>query len=73
MAAFEAAVASAAGVRNAADAALVDLVVTALAEGWWEGWGIHTPVQWLMWRAGVSRSTASRWCGSPGAPVSCRR
>jgi hypothetical protein len=58
MSAFEAAVASAAGVRNAADAALVDLVVTALAEGWWEGWRIHTPVQWLMWRAGVSRSTA---------------
>jgi hypothetical protein len=58
MAAFEAAVASAAGVRNAADAALVDLVVTALAEGWWEGWRVHTPVQWLMWRAGVSRSTA---------------
>ena len=58
MSAFEAAVASAAGVRNAADAALVDLVVTALAEGWWEGWRIHTPVQWLMWRAGLSRSTA---------------
>ncbi|HEX7133188.1 MAG TPA: DUF222 domain-containing protein [Iamia sp.] len=56
--AFEAAVAAAAGVRNAADAALVDLVVTALAEGWWEGWRIHTPVQWLMWQAGVSRSTA---------------
>ncbi|HEX7135713.1 MAG TPA: DUF222 domain-containing protein, partial [Iamia sp.] len=30
----------------------------ALAEGWWEGWRIHTPVQWLMWRAGVSRTTA---------------
>lgn len=58
MCAFEAAVASAAGVRNAADAALVDLVVTALAEGWWEGWKIHTPVQWLMWQAGLSRSTA---------------
>ncbi|HMJ77960.1 MAG TPA: DUF222 domain-containing protein [Iamia sp.] len=58
--AFEAAVASAAGVRNAADAALVDLVVKALAERWWEGWKIHTPVQWLMWQTGVSRSTASR-------------
>ena len=58
MCAFEAAVASAAGVRKAADAALVDLVVTALAEGWWEGWRVHTPVQWLMWQAGVSRSTA---------------
>jgi len=56
--AFEASVASAAGVRNAADAALVDLVVTALAEGWWKGWKVHTPVQWVMWRAGLSRSTA---------------
>jgi hypothetical protein len=55
---FEDAVARAAGVRNAADAALVDLVVQALAEGWWEGWRIHTPVQWLMWRTGVSRATA---------------
>jgi hypothetical protein len=57
-AAFEDAVAAAVGVRNAADAALVDLVVTALSEGWWEGWRIHTPVQWLMWKAGVSRATA---------------
>jgi hypothetical protein len=56
--AFEAAVASAAGLRNVADAALVDLVISALESGWWEGWKIHTPVQWVMWRAGVSRSTA---------------
>src|SRR3712207_2829929 len=56
--AFEGAVALAAGARNVADAALVDLVVTALAEGFWEGWRIHTPVQWLMWRTGVSRATA---------------
>ena len=56
---FEDAVASAAGVRNAADAALVDLVACALAEGWWEGWRVHTPVQWSMWKAGVARSTAS--------------
>lgn len=55
---FESAVAAAAGVRNVADAGLVDLVVAALAEGWWEGWQIHTPTQWLMWRTGVSRSTA---------------
>jgi hypothetical protein len=58
MEAFEARLAGAAGVRNAADGALVGLVVEALAEKWWEGWGIHTPVQWLMWRAGVSRTTA---------------
>jgi hypothetical protein len=56
--AFEAAVASAAGMRNAADAALVDLVVEALVKGWWEGWKIHTPVQWLMWQTGASRTTA---------------
>jgi hypothetical protein len=56
--AFEAAVASAAGVRNAADAALVDLAVTALADGLWEGWKIHTPAQWLMWKAGASKRTA---------------
>ncbi|HEV7720836.1 MAG TPA: DUF222 domain-containing protein, partial [Iamia sp.] len=61
--AFENAVAVAAGVRNAADAALVDLVVEALEEGWWEGWKIHTPAQWLMWRTGASRSTASRVVG----------
>ncbi|HEV7720023.1 MAG TPA: DUF222 domain-containing protein, partial [Iamia sp.] len=58
--AFEGAVAAAAGVRNAADAAMVDLVVQALAEGWWEGWKIHTPVQWLMWQTGASRHTARR-------------
>lgn len=58
--AFEAAVASAAGVRNVADAALVDLVVRALAERFWEGWKMHSPVQWLMWRAGLSRHTAGQ-------------
>lgn len=56
--AFEGAVARAAGVRNAAEAALVDLVVTALDTGWWEQWGIHTPVQWLTLKAGLSRTTA---------------
>jgi hypothetical protein len=56
--AFEASVASAAGLRNVADAALVDLVVTALERDWWAGWKIHTPTQWLMWKAGVSRSSA---------------
>ncbi len=57
---FETAVAAAAGVRNAADAALVDLVAEALQQGWWEGAGIHTPVQWLMWKAGLSRASAAR-------------
>ena len=58
--AFEAEVAEAAGVVNAAEARLVGLVVRALAEGFWEGWRIHTPAQWLMWKAGVSRSVALR-------------
>src|SRR5690606_5889274 len=56
--AFERRVASAAGVLNAAHGALVDLMVEALRERFWQGWGIHTPVQWLMWRAGTSRHTA---------------
>ena len=57
---FEEELAGVAGVRNAAEARLVDLVVRALAGGLWEGHGVHTPVQWLMWRAGVARPTAVR-------------
>ncbi|WCO67571.1 DUF222 domain-containing protein [Iamia majanohamensis] len=57
---FEAELAVVAGVRNAAEARLVDLVVRALADGSWQGHRVHTPVQWLMWRAGVARPTAQR-------------
>lgn len=57
---FEAELALAAGVCNVADARLVDLVARALAEERWEGHGIHTPVQWLMWTVGVQRTTAMR-------------
>lgn len=39
LAAFEARVAGAAGVRNAADGALVELVAEALREGLWQGTG----------------------------------
>ncbi|MGI8938740.1 MAG: DUF222 domain-containing protein, partial [Iamia sp.] len=57
---FEERVASVAGVRNAADAALVGLTAEALDEGFWHGWRLHSPAQWVMWRAGVTRTTAAR-------------
>ncbi len=53
-------VAVVAGVRNAADARLVELVAEALAGGQWSGSRIYTPVQWVMVRAGVSRVAAQR-------------
>lgn len=56
--AFQAAVAGAAGQRNAADGRLVRLTAEALESGFWAGWRVHTPVQWLMWRAGLKRATA---------------
>src|ERR1041384_3691227 len=58
--AFEGKVASAAGVLNAAHGALVDVVVEALAGRLWEGWKLHSPVQWLMWRAGGDRTPAHK-------------
>jgi len=51
-------VSCAAGVRNAADGALVALAVEVLVDGRWEVDGIHSPVHWFMWRAGLSRHTA---------------
>ncbi len=74
---FEEELAGVAGVRNAAEARLVDLVVRALEEGLWEGHRIHTPVQWLMWRAGVARPTAVRVVAlarrAPELPVTMRK
>ncbi len=58
--AFEGRVAGAAGVCNAADGALVAVTVEALREDWWSGWGVHSPVQWLMLKAGLARVTARR-------------
>lgn len=58
--AFETDLALAAGVRNVADARLVELLARALIDGRWHGDGIHTPAQWLMWKTGVQRSSASR-------------
>jgi len=57
-AAFRERVAVVAGVRNAADGALVAVMVDALENDLWQGSRIHSPVQWLMWRAGVARHTA---------------
>lgn len=58
--AFEVRFAKAAGVANAAEAALVALTAEALAADLWAVEGIHTPVQWLMWRAGLGRASAVR-------------
>ena len=58
--ALEREVAVVVGVRNAADARLVELVAEALAGGQWSGSRIYTPVQWVMVRAGVSRVAAQR-------------
>src|SRR5262245_1952190 len=60
MVAFDRRVASAAGVLNAGYAAVVDIVVEALAEGRWEGGGIHTPAQWVAWQTGCDSRTARR-------------
>ena len=60
MLALEREVAVVAGVRNAADARLVELVAEALEGGQWLGSRIYTPVQWVMLRAGVSRVAAQR-------------
>lgn len=57
---FEDDLARSLGVRNASDGVFVELTVRALAGDHWQGSGIHSPSQWLMWKAGVSRSTARR-------------
>ncbi len=57
---FEGRVAQAAGVANAAEAALVALTAEALREGLWEVWRIHSPEQWLAWKMGVDRATARK-------------
>ncbi|MFV0524435.1 MAG: DUF222 domain-containing protein [Acidimicrobiales bacterium] len=50
----------AAGVVNAAAGRFVDLMADALERDLWSGHRIHSPVQWVMWRAGVGRLTARR-------------
>lgn len=57
---FESSLACVCGVRNAADARLVDSMIQALEHNYWQGTGIHTPVQWLMWQTGLARATARK-------------
>lgn len=53
-------IARAAGVLHAAEAALVALTAEALREDRWAAGGVHSPTQWLMWRAGLARGSALR-------------
>jgi len=55
---LEAELAEVCGQLNVLQARLVELTAAALASGAWEQWGIHTPAQWLAWKAGLSRGTA---------------
>lgn len=57
---MEAEIAEVMGVVNAAAGRLVDLVAKAIGEGTWNGWGIHSPAQWLAWQAGISRAHADK-------------
>jgi len=52
--------AATAGVLHAADGALVDVMAEVLEGDLWQGDRILTPVQWLMWRAGLGRQKARR-------------
>ncbi len=56
--ALEAEVSVAAGVLNAAHARLVELTASALASGSWCQSGVHSPQQWLAWKAGLTAAHA---------------
>ncbi|MFN8036319.1 MAG: DUF222 domain-containing protein [Acidimicrobiia bacterium] len=56
--ALEREVAQLAGVVNAAQGRLVQLVARALAEGLWIQAGIHSPTQWLIWQLGITTRRA---------------
>lgn len=56
--ALEAEVAEVMGVVNAAQGRLVELMGTALDEGLWQVWGIHSPAHWLGWQAGMATGRA---------------
>lgn len=51
-------VADAAGVLNLANARLVAIVEGVLVDESWQGGGIHSPKQWVAYRAGVSPERA---------------
>lgn len=56
--AYEGEVADAAGVLNLANSRLVEITARLLADDAWEGTGVHSPTQWLAYRAGVSPERA---------------
>lgn len=56
----EARVAEVAGVVHGGFAVLVDLAGVALDEKLWQGWGLHSPAQWLAWRSGLSIRVAGQ-------------
>ncbi|MFN8035614.1 MAG: DUF222 domain-containing protein [Acidimicrobiia bacterium] len=58
---LQAEVAELAGVINAAQGRLVQLVARALSEQLWVQSGVHSPVQWLTWQLGVSSGQAHRY------------
>src|SRR5262245_12675977 len=53
-------IAEIAGHANVCNARLVALVAGALETGEWSGDRIHTPSQWVAWRAGVSPERAQQ-------------
>ena len=48
-----------AGTLNLSNARLTAVMETVLADDAWQGPGVHTPTQWLSWKAGVSPERAS--------------
>ena len=58
--AVEARVAEVAGVVHGGFAVLVDLAGDALDEKLWQGWGLHSPGQWLAWKSGLSIRVAGQ-------------
>src|SRR5262245_15729467 len=55
---LEAELAEVCGQLNVLNARLVALTAAALSADAWQGWRIHTPAQWLAWKAGLSGATA---------------
>ena len=47
-----------AGALNLANARLTSVMQTVLSDEAWQGPGVHTPAQWLSWKAGVSPERA---------------
>lgn len=58
--ALEGEMAEVAGVINAAQGRLVQLIAEGLDEGLWQQSGVHSPTQWLTWQLGISSGHAGR-------------